>query len=445
MTTPTQDIMKYTKYLHNYLSSNIKLTEAKKPLLISATMLALQNDLFRGLYIQYELDNVLYDHMEIAIRDTIRASGMPDDKAQLVMNTMHFIKDTETLFAISEERTHLYHIITGLETHLFSGEHKDSDLDLLGKFYGEFIRYTGGDGSGLGIVLTPNHVTDLMCDLVDINEDSVVYDPCTGTGGFLITAMNKMIKKADGDLFKIEHIKQDQLHGVEMNAEMYTMAAANMIFKGDGKANLSNGSCFAFEDKQKTKGINVSILNPPYSQKKEGLREIDFILHAANITERNGKVTAIVPKSVFTNKAYKSAHERLLTNHSVDALITMPPDLFGAAAATATIIVVLTAHKPYKEYSKTYFYNFENDGYKTVKKQGRKDFTYNQEKQKLFEALTDKSIIQGQSAYAHLDLKTEWSLENYIEIDYSGLSAEVFAKNEIDKRIKEFLQNPMGV
>ncbi|GAA3296314.1 hypothetical protein GCM10020295_25780 [Streptomyces cinereospinus] len=36
------------------------------------------------------------------------------------------------------------------------------DYDVVGQFYGEFLKYTGGDGKGLGIVLTPKHVTELF-------------------------------------------------------------------------------------------------------------------------------------------------------------------------------------------------------------------------------------------------------------------------------------------
>lgn len=31
------------------------------------------------------------------------------------------------------------------------------DFDIVGAFYGEVLKYTGGDGKGLGIVLTPKH------------------------------------------------------------------------------------------------------------------------------------------------------------------------------------------------------------------------------------------------------------------------------------------------
>lgn len=71
------------------------------------------------------------------------------------------------------------------------------------------MSYSGGDGQSLGIVLTPAHITQLFCDLVDLSNDDVVFDPCCGTGGFLIAAMHNMLSKADvNDEIKQNHIRQ---------------------------------------------------------------------------------------------------------------------------------------------------------------------------------------------------------------------------------------------
>ena len=101
------------------------------------------------------------------------------------------------------------------------------------------MSYSGGDGQTLGIILTPKHITDLFCDLVDINEDDVVLDPCSGTAGFLIASMHHMLSRTD-DKVKQKSIRQQQLHGIEIQAYMFTIATTNMILRGDGKSNLIN-------------------------------------------------------------------------------------------------------------------------------------------------------------------------------------------------------------
>ncbi|HEL1164235.1 TPA: hypothetical protein TVK17_001832 [Streptococcus equi subsp. zooepidemicus] len=38
------------------------------------------------------------------------------------------------------------------------------------------MSYSGGDGQSLGIILTPRHITDLFCDLLDVKPTDKVLD-----------------------------------------------------------------------------------------------------------------------------------------------------------------------------------------------------------------------------------------------------------------------------
>ena len=61
-----------------------------------------------------------------------------------------------------------------------------------------------------------------------LKADDIVFDPCCGTAGFLIAAMHNMLKKADNDVQK-KSIRQNQLHGIELRPNMFTIATTNMI------------------------------------------------------------------------------------------------------------------------------------------------------------------------------------------------------------------------
>lgn len=62
-------------------------------------------------------------------------------------------------------------------------------VDALSVFYHEFMNYSSGDGNSLGIVLTPQHLTEFMAEFIDIDKNSKVIDICCGGGSFLVTAM----------------------------------------------------------------------------------------------------------------------------------------------------------------------------------------------------------------------------------------------------------------
>lgn len=42
------------------------------------------------------------------------------------------------------------------------------------------MSYSGGDGQSLGIILTPRHITELFCKLLDLKPEDKVLDPCCG-------------------------------------------------------------------------------------------------------------------------------------------------------------------------------------------------------------------------------------------------------------------------
>lgn len=154
-----------------------------------------------------------------------------------------------------------------LNSNILTAITNNSPEDVLGRFYGEFIRYSGGDGQTLGVVLTPKHITELFTELIVVRPDDNVFDPCCGTGGFLIAAMHRMLEAAPAD--QHESIRKHQLHGIELRDDMFAIATTNMILWGDGKSNLL---CQDFLKQSKetlrAKHFTVGLMNPPYSQAK---------------------------------------------------------------------------------------------------------------------------------------------------------------------------------
>ncbi len=160
------------------------------------------------------------------------------------------------------------------------------------------MRYANND-KGLGIVLTPPHITELFSEIANINKNSIVLDTCTGTGGFLISAMKQMIIDAGGDKEKEKQIKEKQIIGIELQHSIFSLTCSNMYIHGDGRSNLIKGSCFdekIIEQIKKYKP-NVGFLNPPYKANKNDIEELEFILNNLSLLEKGSYCVAIVPMS----------------------------------------------------------------------------------------------------------------------------------------------------
>lgn len=246
-------------------------------------------------------------------------------------------------------------------------------LDIMGEMYSEFLKYALGDGKEIGIVLTPPYVTKMMAEILDVNMNSRVMDLATGSAGFLISSMEMMIQNANEIYgkgttkanYKIEEIKKNQLLGIELNAEMFTLAATNMILRGDGSSNIKKGNTFKTSQNlyEKFKADRL-LLNPPFSFEENGMPFIRFGLSKMNI---GGLGAIIIQDSAGSGKAIKSNKEILKYNTLV-ASIKMPGDLFVPMAGVPTSIYVFKVGIPH-DYEKTVkFIDFRNDGYKRTER-----------------------------------------------------------------------------
>lgn len=246
-------------------------------------------------------------------------------------------------------------------------------MDLLGNFYSEFMSYSGGDGQTLGIILTPAHITHLFTEIANLNEDDIVFDPCAGTAGFLIASMHNMLEQTN-DENKRKKIRQKQLHGIELQDYMFTIATTNMILRGDGKSNLRNEDFL----KQNASKIQMEIMptigmiNPPYSMAKRtkdnSQYEISFIRHMLDSLVQGGRGIAIVPQSTMTGKTKveQEIKRDLLKKHTLEGVITLNPNTFYGVG-TNTCIAVFTAHEPHSQSKVSKFIDFRQDGYEVSK------------------------------------------------------------------------------
>lgn len=308
----TAEILKDAEKLHNDLRNYGNLTTEQKPLIVSGIMLALREIEYKTFSIDSLVgDTVKTDGQKIyeAIRSNLqRANVTPDTKRDKLLSQFAVIKDTTKINEKDETlgKTPLKHYTEFLYNSIYKNiRYQNSAEDYLGRFYGEFMSYSGGDGQTLGIVLTPKHITELFCELADLKVDDKVIDPCCGTAGFLIAAMHKMVKQTNDETQR-RHIKRDQLFGIELQSYMFTIATTNMILRGDGKSNLHNWDFLRHNPSQlQLKGCTVGMMNPPYSQGSKSnpdLYEISFTEHLLDSLVEGARAIVIIPQSSVTGK-----------------------------------------------------------------------------------------------------------------------------------------------
>jgi len=377
----TEEILKDAKNLHEDLRNYGSIQDKDKPLIVSGILLALREMEHKGFSIESLTgDEAKTDGEKIyeAIKTNLqRANVSPQVKKDKLLSQFLVIKDTKAINEVNEylKKTPLKHYTEFLYENIYKNiKYIHSAEDYLGRFYGEFMSYSGGDGQSLGIVLTPKHITELFCDLAELKPTDSVFDPCCGTAGFLIAAMHNMLHKTD----KIEQqrqIRKNQLHGLELQPYMFTIATTNMILRGDGKSNLEQEDFLKQNPAQlQEKGCTVGMMNPPYSmgsKSNTSLYEINFTEYLLNSITQDGKVIVIVPQSAMTGKSKEeqAIKENILKRHTLEGVITLNKNTFYRVG-TNPCIAVFTAGVPHDKGKEVKFINFEKDGFEVQKHRG---------------------------------------------------------------------------
>jgi type I restriction enzyme M protein len=434
------ELMSYARELHDFMRDHAKLTESEKPLLVSGTLIALRDKAFARGFGDYEADALQKQWLHV-IREEIEKAQIPNAKKQSMVQPYSSIATHPELgrptgkTALKFPNGVLYELIKMLKEKVWPFISDYHDFDVVGQFYGEFLKYTGGDKKALGIVLTPRHITELFALLANVQIDSKVLDICAGTGGFLISAMHHMLRKADTDQQR-DQIKRESLIGVEQQPNMYALAASNMILRGDGKANLYQGSCFdtAITEAIRKHHCNIGMLNPPYSQGDEDLHELVFVNHLLDNLTPKAMGIAIVPMSCAIER--NPLREQILRNHTLEAVMSMPDDLFYPVG-TVTCIMVFTAHIPHHiSNKKTWFGYWKYDGFVKTKHLGRIDAKddWLSLRNKWVEAFQNRDEIPGLSVKHRVTSDDEWCAEAYMETDYAHLTFEDF-----DRELRNYL------
>lgn len=416
--------------LHTY-----KILESQRSLLISAVLIALENPAFKMSYAAQDTPESLALSLIETVSNQLRKSNILGQRLDNLNSQFIFIKNDTSL---SQEKKVLKGIIDDIDENINNFIKTHEYFDVLGQLYIEFLRYANSD-KGLGIVLTPPHITELFSDLAQVNKTSVVYDNCTGTGGFLISAMKKMVVDAAGDQAKIKHIKSSQLFGVEYQSHIFALAVSNMYIHQDGKTSIINGNCFDEHIIAEIKGKNPTIgfLNPPYkANKKTDTDELEFIINNLECLVDRGTCIAIVPMQSALAQTGKvlSLKKKILKNHTLEAVLSMPDELFFNSDVTVvSCIMVFTAHRPHPNHKETYFGYYKNDGFVKRKTKGRIDAygIWDTIKEKWLTNFDNRKNEPGLSINKVVTADMEWSAEAYLETDYSKLTIESFIQTQL--------------
>ena len=369
----------------NETLNKFKVRDTERSLFFSGIMIALTNNNFRSTYKSIDMPSeseraktkiVLLDahYLNKSILEAVEHELK--DRINNLSKEYSWVDRFSFIRTVDIPLDDYKDLISLVEKKIYNPFKLNEKQDVLGRAYRIFLSRSG-KVDNKNIILTPDHIKDLMLKLARLDIDDVVLDTCTGSGGFLMGAMETMISLANKNDKIISDIQNKQLIGFETDPVLFALACSNMFLHGDGRSNmLYRSSLLNMENKQdkilfkyiKKKKPNKIIINPPY----ENNSAIMFTKQAINFLEKDGKLIIIMPSPTLQQNIGGLTDE-ILNEAKLDFVIKLPVDIFREQNRTVYTSIYGFTKTKHKQDDKVLFYTLDSDGLVSVQHKGRID------------------------------------------------------------------------
>lgn len=253
----------------------------------------------------------------------------------------------------------------------------DTNSDIKGDAFEYFLKNSISVGNDLGEYFTPRHIVKVMVELLDLKFEETVYDPCCGTGGFLIEAFKNIRNKCKLSKKNIGTLENDTVFGREISTTS-RIAKMNMIIMGDGHNNIEQKDSLEYPVKEE---YDVVVTNFAFSQKTDyggfyGFETSDanpiFLKHIYDSLKPDGRCAVVVPEGLLfdTQSEYVRIRKLLVEQADLIAVIRLHSFVFKPYTGQPTSILLFQKGRRTK---KVWFFDVQTDGFKkTGSKKGRR-------------------------------------------------------------------------
>jgi len=413
--------------------------------------------------------------IEEVLTSLLDGSDNKDKKVQLLQHNVledQHVKELE----LSEWIEILSDIL--MKIYKYINEDSSEGQDILNLFFITFNKYTGKADKNQAF--TPDHITDFMCKLTEVNMNSRILDACCGSGSFLVQAMVQELAECRIGHTEEEYknlsynIKKNNIYGIEIEEKAYGLATTNMLIHGDGNSNVVLGSCFDEKDFIKNAHPDIILMNPPYNAKPKSIPDeyknggtgtqkdgtewsskekngksdptkgLVFVKYLSDIAKEEGwngtKMAVLLPMSaaIGTGTRVKKMKEALLKNNTLEAVFSLPAEIFYPGASVEACCMLFTLNQPHCDLNgvpnkQTFFGFYKEDGFKKRKNIGRVE-QFDKEGHSIWKSIEkewinlyrNKTVKTGMSAMQAVTSSDEWLCEAYMKTDYNKLTEADF-------------------
>jgi len=217
-----------------------------------------------------------------------------------------------------------------------------------------------------GQFFTPREIIRLIVAVVNPQLGGKVYDPCCGTGGFLIESYKHFLKQ-NPTATQLQELKTETFWGKEDATEAIPILLANMALHDIDLPRIWHGNTLTDAETygELFRGApgqyEYVLTNPPFGSKeskaaqaqfayKTGKAQILFLQHIIGSLKEEGVCGMVIDEGVlFHTKtaAYRQTKRKLLNECNLFCIISLPNGVFvNAGAGVKTDLLFFTKGKP---------------------------------------------------------------------------------------------------
>lgn len=211
-----------------------------------------------------------------------------------------------------------------------------------------------GDPSG-GQYSTPVNIARLVAALANPQPGERVYDPCFGSGNFVVAAWQQA-ERSRNELRRRGALLE--IAGIEINASAFLIGLTRMLLAGIESPRLELGNSLERESlsSPSREGFDVVLANPPIGAKisREPRRYQHFAIATTDSTslfvqyalsqlKPHGRAVIAVPEGfLFRGGAERELRRWLLEHGQVEAVIGLPAGAFAPYTSVKGSLLVLS-------------------------------------------------------------------------------------------------------
>jgi len=230
---------------------------------------------------------------------------------------------------------------------------RDEDFFAITRFYEALLARMGQENQLAGEFHTPRPIIRFMVDVIDPQIGETVYDPASGSAGFLAQAYLHMQQQVR-TLENAQTLQSRTFYGQEKKALAALLGTMNLVLHGVTTPDIVRANTLEEDMKGSVeKRYDIVLTNPPFGGKegshiqnnfavKNNATELLFLQHILKKLQHtpNARAAVVVPEgTLFRSGAFAEVKQILLEDFHLFAVVSLPPGAFAPYSDVKTALL----------------------------------------------------------------------------------------------------------